>query len=91
MTAEQLPLVFNPLARYDREPVGAQQPLTAHELAALAHHGYRLVEAYDTSATFDTPDGLTAHDNDFWRSEIDVFYLIARHLAARDGDPGSGA
>ncbi len=75
---QQLPLVLDTLARYDREPVDRGIPLTAREVAALEYHGYRLVEVDASGATFDTPDGRIGWDSDMWRSEIDVFYLIAR-------------
>lgn len=60
---------------YDRLNDG---PLCAHELACLAGHGYALVEADGAGAAF-VFDGATIGGSlDFWRSEIDVLYLLAK-------------
>lgn len=87
----QLPLALDaprylPLAEYDRLPVGAQTPLTSGEIAALAHHGYRLLGAEDGFTHLDTPDGPQWCDNDWWRSELDIYYLQARNLDAAGDD-----
>ena len=53
-------------------------PLTAHELDCLTSHGYQLVEADDTGACFVFEGERTDRGNDYWRSEIDVLYLLAK-------------
>jgi hypothetical protein len=65
---------------YDREPVGADAPLTDAEVATLAAHGYHHLDG----GTFDTPDGRQWGTPDWWRSEIDVLYLLSRPLITEE-------
>lgn len=64
---------------YDRLHDG---PLCAHELACLTSHGYALVEADDAGACFEFQGERTDRGNDYWRSEIDVLYLLAKNGGA---------
>lgn len=63
---------------YDRRNDG---PLDAHELACLQAHGYALVEADASGALFRFDGALVTGSLDFWRSEIDVLYLLARNAS----------
>lgn len=63
---------------YDRLHEG---PLSAHELACLQAHGYTLIEHDAGGAVFDFGGDVTDRGNDYWRSEIDVLYLLAKNGA----------
>jgi hypothetical protein len=63
---------------YDRLNDG---PLTAHELACLTSHGYVLIEADAAGALFRLDGRDVSGSLDFWRSEIDVLYLLARNAS----------
>lgn len=63
---------------YDRLNDGA---LCDHELACLQAHGYALIEADDSGARFRFDGRDVSGSLDFWRSEIDVLYLLARNAS----------
>jgi len=78
-SAPALPVADPRYPAFDRMHEG---PLTAHELACLAAHGYTLVEVDATGACFIFKGERCDRGNDYWRSEIDVLYLLAKQRGA---------
>ncbi len=78
-TAPAYPVADPRYPAYDRRNDG---PLDAHELACLQAHGYTLIEHDDTGACFEFGGERVSLGSDFWRSEIDVLYLLAKRGGA---------
>lgn len=77
---------YLPLAAYDRLDIGRDAPLTAGEVAALAHHGYRIAPGpssgvYLVTGQIDGRDGEM--DADDLRCDLDLFYLAAKAQVPR--------
>lgn len=73
--APALPVSDPAWPQFDRRNTGL---LCDHELACLAAHGYDLIEQDATGASFRYRGGVDTNGFDYWRSQIDVLYLIAR-------------